>query len=55
MSKLDPCKECRFDDEYITDYDNQGNEYIFCGNCGTVKEGLVSDPMEHTTETKSKA
>jgi hypothetical protein len=32
-----PCKICGFKDEFIIDY-NENGEYMFCGNCGTVVE-----------------
>jgi hypothetical protein len=32
------CKRCNFDNEFIRDYDEEGKEYVFCGNCGTIKE-----------------
>lgn len=34
--KRKPCTRCGFDDEFITDYREDGTEYDFCGNCGTV-------------------
>jgi transcription initiation factor TFIIIB Brf1 subunit/transcription initiation factor TFIIB len=30
------CTKCNFDYGFIIDYDAQGKEYTFCGNCGTV-------------------
>jgi hypothetical protein len=33
-----PCKKCGFEDEFINDYNEEGEEYTFCGNCGTVVE-----------------
>lgn len=32
------CKKCNFDDEFIIDYNEKGEEYTFCGNCGTIAD-----------------
>lgn len=34
-----PCTRCNFDDEFITDYETDGKEFQFCGNCGQRVEG----------------
>ncbi|WP_157685623.1 hypothetical protein [Paenibacillus donghaensis] len=46
--KRKPCTRCGFDDEFITDYLENGTEigkeHVFCGNCGTpAKEGEKTD------------
>lgn len=37
---LEVCETCGFDDEWIVDCDDRGEEYTFCGNCGRVKGEL---------------
>jgi Zn ribbon nucleic-acid-binding protein len=34
-----PCVKCNFDNDFTTDYEADGTEFVFCLNCGTrVKE-----------------
>lgn len=34
VDKPAPCTRCGFDDELIIDYEADGTEFTFCGNCG---------------------
>ncbi|MEK5479920.1 hypothetical protein NYE70_23780 [Paenibacillus sp. FSL R5-0407] len=47
VEKPVPCTRCGFDDEFIVDYEANGTEFTFCGNCGQRVEGPVThDPAE---------